>query len=75
MTIETKSVITGPECGWSETAAMPIDACQIVYERRGCGAVLRPKAGDYCVFWSFGSVPCPPIQRERGDADRRFSPE
>jgi hypothetical protein len=26
---------------------------------------LRPKAGDCCVFCSYGSVPCPPIQAER----------
>jgi hypothetical protein len=28
----------------------------------GCGALLRPKPGDCCVFCSYGSVPCPPIQ-------------
>ena len=26
---------------------------------------LKPKAGDCCVFCSYGSVPCPPIQESR----------
>jgi hypothetical protein len=29
-------------------------------------AQLRPKPGDCCVFCSFGSVKCPPIQEQRG---------
>jgi hypothetical protein len=44
---------------------MPIDACQFFYSCSGCGATLRPKLGDCCVFCSYGSVPCPPIQAER----------
>ena len=32
------------------------------YPCKGCGAMLRPKAGDCCVFCSYGSVPCPPVQ-------------
>nr|WP_275548825.1 GDCCVxC domain-containing (seleno)protein [Methylocystis rosea] len=49
---------------------MPPDACQIIGECKGCGALLRPKAGDCCVFCSYGNVPCPPIQeaKERGRA-------
>src|SRR6516162_10073916 len=31
-------------------------------ECTGCGVQLRPKAGDCCVFCSYGSVRCPPIQ-------------
>lgn len=45
---------------------MPTDACQYFYDCRGCGAVLRPLAGDCCVFCSYGSVPCPSVQL-RGD--------
>ena len=41
---------------------MPTDACQFFYECKGCGTVLRPLPGDCCVFCSYGSVPCPPIQ-------------
>jgi hypothetical protein len=35
--------------------------------RKGCGTRLKPKPGDCCVFCSYGSVPCPPIQAERAD--------
>ena len=29
-------------------------------------APLRPKPGDCCVFCSYGTVKCPPIQQQRG---------
>jgi hypothetical protein len=64
--ITVQSVLTCPKCGFSKTEAMPVDACQIYYECDKCAAVLRPNAGDCCVFCSFGSVPCPPIQQQRG---------
>ncbi len=45
---------------------MPTDACQFFYECRNCKTLLRPNPGDCCVFCSFGSVKCPPIQAQRG---------
>ena len=60
-----ESLITCPHCGTAKTESMPTDACQFFYECSGCGAKLRPKPGDCCVFCSYGSVPCPPIQAER----------
>ena len=44
---------------------MPTDACQFYYDCKGCGAVLRPLEGDCCVFCSYGTMPCPPIQDAR----------
>jgi hypothetical protein len=44
---------------------MPDDACQFFYECRNCKTLLRPKPGDCCVFCSYGSVKCPPIQQQR----------
>ena len=60
--MHAESVITCPACGASRKERMPVDACQFFYECRSCGAVLRPKAGDCCVFCSYGSVKCPPMQ-------------
>ncbi|MHA1128236.1 MAG: GDCCVxC domain-containing (seleno)protein [Alphaproteobacteria bacterium] len=60
--VELVSVITCPECGKSSSEEMPTDACQWFYECKHCNAVLRPKKGDCCVYCSYGSVPCPPIQ-------------
>lgn len=57
-----ESVITCPQCGFSKQEVMPTDACQYFYECAGCQALLRPNLGDCCVFCSFGTVPCPPIQ-------------
>jgi hypothetical protein len=61
-----ESVLACPKCGFSKPETMPTDACQFYYECVGCGALLRPNAGDCCVFCSFGSVKCPPIQAQRG---------
>ena len=63
-TIVLESEITCPECGHAERETMPSDACQWFYDCKGCGALLKPKPGDCCVFCSYGSVPCPPIQQE-----------
>ena len=57
------STITCPACGHARLEAMPQDACRFFYECTGCGTLLRPKQGHCCVFCSFGSVPCPPVQR------------
>jgi hypothetical protein len=57
-----ESIITCPHCRTTKAESMPTDACRFLYECSGCGATLRPKPGDCCVFCSYGSVPCPPIQ-------------
>lgn len=65
MTTDLESVLTCPRCGFSRRETMPLDACQFYYQCANCGALLRPKAGDCCVFCSYGSVPCPSIQQQR----------
>ncbi|WP_291719602.1 GDCCVxC domain-containing (seleno)protein [Magnetospirillum sp. 64-120] len=60
-----RSTITCPLCGHRQEESMPSDACQFFYDCKGCGAVLRPQSGDCCVFCSYGTVPCPPIQEAR----------
>lgn len=67
--IALQSTITCPACGHSAVETMPTDACQIRHACARCGHEMKPKAGDCCVFCTFGSVPCPPIQEKRaGDA-------
>ena len=41
---------------------MPTNACQFFYECENCKTVLKPKKGDCCVYCSYGTVACPPIQ-------------
>ena len=60
-----QSIITCPRCGFAKLETMPIDACQYFYECSGCDTRLQPTRGDCCVFCSYGSVPCPPMQIER----------
>lgn len=67
MSIVLDSRLTCPACGAAKVETMPTDACQYFYECTTCKTLLKPKAGDCCVFCSYGSVPCPPIQQ--GDSE------
>jgi hypothetical protein len=62
---ELQSTITCPRCGHRQAETMPTDSCQFFYDCKGCGAVLRPNEGHCCVFCSFGTLPCPPVQEAR----------
>lgn len=64
--VERVSRITCPYCGHVAAEEMPTDACQYFYECKGCGRVLKPKPGDCCVYCSYGTVPCPPVQQGAG---------
>lgn len=56
------SLITCPQCGHQVEETMPTNACLFFYDCPACNARLKPRPGDCCVFCSYGSVPCPPIQ-------------
>lgn len=58
-----QSHITCPLCGHEKEETMAENACQIIYECEQCHTLLKPKQGDCCVFCSYGSVKCPPIQK------------
>jgi hypothetical protein len=64
--IQLRSTLTCPACGARTTETMPTDACQFFYDCRACGALLKPKPGDCCVFCSYGDAPCPPVQQGDG---------
>jgi len=57
-----KSTITCSQCGRQATETMRTHACQFFYNCGGCGTRLKPKAGDCCVFCSYRTVQCPPMQ-------------
>lgn len=63
MNVIFESEITCSFCGHVAKESMPDNVCQFYYACLGCHALLRAKKGDYCVFCSFGTVKCPPIQR------------
>ncbi len=44
-----ESTLTCPVCGHVKTET--------------CHTLLKPRPGDCCVFCSYGSVPCPPVQQ------------
>ena len=62
--LQLTSTLTCPVCAHQQTEQMPTDACQYFYECPGCRTVLKPLAGDCCVYCSYGTVPCPPIQQQ-----------
>lgn len=57
-----QSMLTCPNCGFQKVETMPTDTCQFFYECENCRTVLKPKPGDCCVFCSYGTIKCPPIQ-------------
>jgi rubredoxin len=57
-----ESVVTCPHCGFEKIEKMPESSCLVSYTCERCGAVLQPEQGDCCIFCSFGSQPCPPMQ-------------
>lgn len=60
--MELRSLLRCPACGGASEEEMPRDACVFFYRCPACGERLRPREGDCCVFCSYGSVPCPPVQ-------------
>lgn len=62
MNVILESEITCPNCGNKKTELMPESSCQFFYECELCGSILKPQPGDCCVFCSYGTVPCPPVQ-------------
>lgn len=58
-----ESMLTCPHCGYQKLETMPTDSCQWFYECSHCHTVLKPKPGDCCVYCSYGSVLCPPVQQ------------
>jgi hypothetical protein len=59
-----ESTLTCPECGYAKLEQMPTNACQWFYECEQCHVVLRPKQGDSCVYCSYATLQCHPIQME-----------
>lgn len=64
--IQLKSIITCPKCGHKKEETMPTDACQYFYDCENCKQILKPKQGDCCVYCSYGTVKCPPMQTGEG---------
>ncbi len=67
MSASLLSTLTCPRCGYAREESMPLDSCLFFYECSNCGARLKPKPGDCCVFCSYGSRPCPPKQASGPD--------
>lgn len=60
-----QSTITCPFCGHQKKEIMPTESCQFFYECEKCKTIIKAKDGDCCVYCSYGTVPCPPIQENK----------
>jgi len=69
-TIQKFSTITCPQCGAQTEEEMPDNACVYFWQCPQCKALLKPNEGDCCVYCSYGSVPCPPVQRASLSSDK-----
>ena len=61
-TVILETTLTCPQCGHASLEEMPLDSCRFFHECARCQALIRPLVGDCCVFCSYGSVKCPPVQ-------------
>lgn len=61
--IELISELTCPVCSNTTSEKMPTDSCLYYYKCKKCTTLMKPKVGDCCVFCSYGTVRCPPIQQ------------
>ncbi|HEV7622008.1 MAG TPA: GDCCVxC domain-containing (seleno)protein [Flavisolibacter sp.] len=61
-TLTIFATITCPHCGFKKEEEMETEACRYFYTCEKCNAVLKPNVGDCCVFCSYGSEKCPPVQ-------------
>jgi hypothetical protein len=66
-----ESTLTCPHCGQASMQTMPTNACIFLHACTACGALLRPKPGDCCVFCSYGTVKCPPMQQDNACCSQR----
>jgi hypothetical protein len=64
--MELQSVITCPVCSHRAIETMPTDVCQYIYDCKRCGHRMNPIKDKCCVFCSYASIPCPPMQGGRG---------
>ena len=63
--LKLQSTITCPNCGAQKEETMPTDSCQYFYQCEVCNTILKPLPGDCCVYCSYGSAKCPPIQMNK----------
>lgn len=63
--LQLECTLTCPECGLQTRESMPTNARIFFHDCARCGALLQPKPGDCCVFWAYGTVPCPPMQQQK----------
>ena len=63
--IKYQSIIKCPLCGFEKEETMPEDSCVYFYVCTNCNKILKPIEGDCCVFCSYGSEECPPIQKDK----------
>src|SRR3546814_11288814 len=73
--VELESVLTCPLCGVSTRETMPTNACRWFHECAACHAIFQPLPGDCCVYCSYGTVKCPPVQQGMRSAERRVGKE
>lgn len=55
-------VVTCPVCKTQVQETMVSETLKLIYHCPVCLTWLSPKKGDHCIYESYGSVHCPPIQ-------------
>jgi hypothetical protein len=64
--IQIVSTVKCIVCGHKETQRMPCYAAKTYYQCPSCNHILRPLENKCCIYCSYGSTLCPPMQRRVG---------
>jgi hypothetical protein len=60
--IVSDCVVTCPVCKTQVQEHMVSETLKLIYHCPVCLTWLSPKKGDHCIYDSYGSANCPPIQ-------------
>ena len=60
--LQRACIITCPVCSNAVVERMSHESLKGVFHCQKCLTWLAPKPGDHCIYESYGSVRCPPLQ-------------
>jgi hypothetical protein len=60
--LKITTTIICPICKYRKELVMDADISRLFYFCEECGARLKPRPGDCCVYKSYGSTPCTAVQ-------------
>ena len=68
-TIQYRTVVQCPHCGFKVTEKMPMQRKVMVFHCPGCDEYTHVAGSECCIFCQFAKQPCPEKQQAAVDAE------